>query len=299
MRIANLDGRTVLSLGNDRWFDVYSASDGVFGPDPADILNRWEEFVEWAAAAAPGREVPIDPAGLGAPSPAPKQIFAVGLNYRDHAAESGFEAPESLPPVFPKFLSSLTGPNTTVVLPEGGKTDWEAELAVVIGREAHNVAADEAWSHVAGVMIAQDISERVLQLSGPAPQFGLGKSFPGFTPTGPWLVTPDELADPDNLGIECWLDGEQVQNARTSQLIFPVAGLIAGLSRIVTLFPGDIVLTGTPAGVGLGRDPQRWIRPGQTLVTRIEGLGELRQDFTDAAAAGHTLGATVAATSQN
>lgn len=283
MRIANLAGRAVVRRASDHWVDVHHASDGAFGPGPAAVLDRWEEFVAWAAGAdldAAGA-VDVDVAAFEAPSPAPRQIFAAGLNYREHAAESGFDIPVGLPPIFTKFASCLSGPVTQVSLPPGGHTDWEVEVAVIIGRTAHDVDPADAWQYVAGLTASQDLSERITQLQGPAPQFGLGKSFPGFLPMGPWLVTPDEFVDPDDIGIEARLDGEVVQQGRTSQMIFPVPHLVAGLSRVVTLFPGDVILTGTPAGVGLGRDPQRFIRPGEELVTWVEGIGELRQVFVD------------------
>jgi 2-keto-4-pentenoate hydratase/2-oxohepta-3-ene-1,7-dioic acid hydratase in catechol pathway len=226
--------------------------------------------------------VVADRAFLGSPSPTPRQVFAIGLNYSDHAKESGFAQPENLPPVFTKFQTCITGPDTIVVIPEGGNVDWEVELVAVIGKEAKNVSAAEAWDYVAGLTIGQDISERVSQLRGPAPQFGLGKSFPGFGPVGPWLVTVDEFANPDDLELGCSLDGEEVQKGRTSELIFSVPALIQGLSATATLLPGDIIFTGTPAGVGLGRSPQRFIQPGETLVSRVEGIGEMTQTFVSA-----------------
>lgn len=289
MKLANLDGRAVLITTDDtdgtdgpRAVDVHKASDGRFGPDPAGLFADWAAFSDWARSArtdASEDAVGFDAAGLGAPSPAPRQIFAIGLNYTAHAAESGFEPPTGLPPVFPKFVSSLTGPVTEVTLPEGGNTDWEVEVVAVIGRTTSNVAEEDAWDHIAGLTVGQDISERVTQLRGPAPQFGLGKSFPGFSPTGPWLVTADELSDPDDLELRCDLDGENVQLGRTSNLIVPIPRLVAELSKIVTLYPGDLIFTGTPEGVGLGRDPQRFVEAGQTLVSAVEGIGELRQSF--------------------
>jgi len=285
MKLANLDGRAALITPAGRAVDVHKASDGRFGPEPAGLYADWAAFAGWAASAwlDESDAVDLDPADLGAPSPEPRQILAIGLNYTAHASESGFDAPSGLPPVFPKFVSSLTGPVTEVVLPEGGNTDWEVEVVAVIGRTASQVSEADAWDHVAGVTAGQDLSERVTQLSGPAPQFGLGKSFPGFTPTGPWLVTPDELPDRDDLGLRCELDGETVQDGRTSNLIVPVARLVAELSRVITLYPGDLVFTGTPAGVGLGRDPQRFVAAGQTLVSTVEGVGELRQTFVASA----------------
>lgn len=283
MRIANHNNRALLLTSDEAGIDIHTASEGRFGPDLSPIYNNWEAFTVWAqSVSGSGADITIDRSRLGSPSPAPRQIFAIGLNYSAHAKESGFEEPEQLPPVFTKFVSALTGPDTTVVLPEDGKTDWEVELVAIIGKEASNVSAKDAWNHVAGLSIGQDISERVSQLRGPAPQFGLGKSFPGFAPVGPWLVTPDEFSNRDDLELGCSLDGEELQKGRTCELIFSIPALIQGLSQTVTLLPGDIIFTGTPSGVGVGRTPQRFIQPGQTLVSRIEGIGEITQTFVAA-----------------
>ncbi|MFC8228862.1 fumarylacetoacetate hydrolase family protein [Streptomyces sp. NPDC057287] len=278
MRIANLSGRLALIV-DGRAVDVEQASDGLFPADPQDVYERWEEFCGWAAGADLPAGAAFDPAGLGSPAPAPRQTLAIGLNYRDHAAESGFAVPQGLPPVFTKFVTSISGPVTEVKLPVEGHTDWEVELVAVIGRRAEGVSEAEAWSHVAGLAVGQDISERVVQLAGPAPQFSLGKSFPGFAPIGPWLVTPDEFADPDDLELRCAINGEEVQKGRTRDLIHSVPALIAGLSAVLPLLPGDVIFTGTPAGVGVGRDPQRFLAPGDVLESAIEGIGALRQTF--------------------
>ncbi|MFJ6730129.1 fumarylacetoacetate hydrolase family protein [Streptomyces sp. NPDC091281] len=279
MRTAHLSGRLVLVTDEGLAVDVEQASDGRFGPDPQDVYEVWSAFRGWQATAVlpPGR--PFSPEELGAPAPRPRQVFAVGLNYRAHADESGYEVPSTLPPVFPKYVSSITGPVTEVDLPPDGRTDWEVELVAVIGRRAHHVAEDDAWLYVAGLTAGQDLSERETQLAGPAPQFGLGKSFPGFSPTGPVLVTPDTFADPDDLALGCTLNGEEMQKGRTGDLVFSVPALVARLSAVLPLLPGDVLFTGTPAGVGLGRTPQRWISPGDVLVSEVEGIGELRQTF--------------------
>ncbi|MFE5393058.1 fumarylacetoacetate hydrolase family protein [Streptomyces sp. NPDC056568] len=278
MRIANLSGRLVLLI-DGRAVDVEKASDGRFPADPQAVYEQWEEFRSWAGAADLPAGAPFEPAELGSPAPAPRQTLAIGLNYRDHAAESGFAAPEGLPPVFTKFVTSITGPVTEVRLPAGGHTDWEVELVAVIGRRAEGVREADAWSHVAGLAVGQDISERVAQLAGPAPQFSVGKSYPGFAPIGPWLVTPDEFDDPDDLELRCAVNGEEVQKGRTRDLIVSVPALIARLSAVLPLLPGDVIFTGTPAGVGLGRDPQRFLAAGDELVSGVEGIGELRQTF--------------------
>ncbi|GJF33927.1 fumarylacetoacetate hydrolase [Kitasatospora sp. NE20-6] len=278
MRIANLSGRLVL-VADGLAVDVERASTGRFSADPQAVYERWDEFRSWAAQADLPTGVAFDPADLGSPAPAPRQLLAIGLNYRDHAAESGFTAPDGLPPVFTKFATSITGPVSEVTLPHGGHTDWEVELVVVIGERAEHVSEAAAWGHVAGLAAGQDISERITQLAGPIPQFSLGKSYPGFAPIGPWLVTPDEFEDPDDLELRCTIDGEEVQKGRTRDLIFSVPALIAGLSAVTPLLPGDVIFTGTPAGVGLGRTPQRWLAAGEELVSTIEGIGELRQRF--------------------
>ncbi|PRY44671.1 fumarylacetoacetate hydrolase family protein [Umezawaea tangerina] len=285
MRIGNLDSRLVLVTDRGA-VDVATASGGEFGPDPQEVYVRWEAFVDWAAALDldSAAAVPFDPERLGAPVPRPGQLFAIGMNYRDHAAEAGFDLPES-PPVFTKFRGSITGPSGRVVLP-GETVDWEVELVVVIGRTASRVSAEDAWSHVAGITAGQDLSERTTQLAGPAPQFSLGKSFPGFTPMGPWLVTLDELVvaglDRDALDLGCSVNGESVQKGNTADLVFSVPELIARLSAVLPLEPGDVIFTGTPAGVGAARDPRWFLKPGDRLVSTIAGIGELDQQFVAA-----------------
>ncbi|ANS25910.1 fumarylacetoacetate hydrolase family protein [Rhodococcus opacus] len=286
MRIANIDDRAALVIGAEgaeRGVDLAHASRGRFGPDLPAVYQAWDDVTAWATdqdlSALADDSFPIDRSLLGAPSPAPRQVFAVGLNYHAHAAESGFESPTHVPPVFTKYSSSFTGPDTDVVVPAGGNVDWEIELVAVIGRDTTNIDEADAWSHVAGLTAGQDISERITQTRGPAPQFGLGKSFAGFSPQGPWLVTSDEFTDPDDLELGCTIDGEQVQKGRTRDLIFPVSKLIATLSRTVTLYPGDVIFTGTPAGVGVGRDPQRFLQAGEKLDSWIDGIGTLHQRF--------------------
>jgi 2,4-didehydro-3-deoxy-L-rhamnonate hydrolase len=278
MRIANVSGRLTLLTGDSHGIDVAGASDGRFGTDPQAIYDRWDEFTAWAGAADTTSPAAFRPEDLRSPAPLPRQILAIGLNYRSHAAESGFAIPDQ-PVVFTKFASCITGPRGDIVLPPGGHTDWEVELVAVIGRAARNVSEEDGWSHVAGLTVGQDLSERISQMAGPAPQFSMGKSFPGFGPIGPWLVTLDEFRDPDDLELGCAINGEEVQKGRTRDLIFSVPLLVASLSRTITLLPGDVIFTGTPAGVGMGRDPQRWLNPGDEMVTWIEGIGEMRHRF--------------------
>ncbi|MFJ4818101.1 fumarylacetoacetate hydrolase family protein [Streptomyces sp. NPDC088801] len=279
MRIINHGGRLGLEVAG-RWIDVEIASDGWFGSDPMAVYARWEEFLDWAREADFSDAEPVDEEQRLAPVPRPRQIFAVGLNYHEHAKASGLDLPEA-PFIFTKFPASVTGPNSRVELPTE-TVDFEIELVAVIGEGAHCVGVRDAWRHVAGLTVGQDLSERELQLSGPVPQFSLGKSYPGFSPIGPAVVSVDEFDDPDDIEISAILSGEEVQRARTSGMIFSVPRIVSYLSQILPLQPGDLVFTGTPAGVGWGRRPQRYIQPADELVSRAEGIGEMRHRFVSA-----------------
>jgi 2-keto-4-pentenoate hydratase/2-oxohepta-3-ene-1,7-dioic acid hydratase in catechol pathway len=274
VKLANVDGRAALVVEGGV-LDVATASDGRFGPDLDAVYERWDEVREWAATAA-GEVVPLDDTRLGAPSPSPRQVFAVGLNYKAHAAESGMELP-SMPAVFTKFPASLGGPFEPIVL-SGSMVDWEVELVAVVGRRADHVAEADGWAHVAGLCVGQDISDRAVQFAAGA-QFSLGKSYRSYGPTGPWLVTPDELAEPDDIALGCSIDGETVQDSRTSDLVFGIPRLIADLSAIVPLLPGDLIFTGTPAGVGVTRQPPRFLQAGEVLESWIEGIGTIRNQI--------------------
>ena len=206
-------------------------------------------------------------------------MFGIGLNYRDHAAESGLPVPAGEPPVFTKFPSCITGPHGDIELPPGGHVDWEVELVAVIGRRARQVPAGRGLEYVAGLRRRPGHLRTGAAASRPPPQFSMGKSLPGFGPVGPWLVTLDDLDDPGDLALGCAINGEPVQSSRTSELIFSVPALVANLSASVPLLPGDVIFTGTPAGVGLGRDPQRWLADGDVLTSHIEGIGEMRHRF--------------------
>jgi 2-keto-4-pentenoate hydratase/2-oxohepta-3-ene-1,7-dioic acid hydratase in catechol pathway len=198
----------------------------------------------------------------------------VGLNYRDHAAESHSEIP-SVPTIFSKFSNTVTAPGGPIVLPKNStKPDYEAELAFVVGRGGRHIAAENWWRHVAGYTIVNDVSARDFQRA--TSQWLMGKTFDTFAPMGPWITTADEIADPHGLNIRLTLNGELMQNSNTRELIFKIPELVAFLSSVVTLEPGDIVATGTPAGVGFARTPPRWLRPGDDARITIDGLGELR-----------------------
>jgi 2-keto-4-pentenoate hydratase/2-oxohepta-3-ene-1,7-dioic acid hydratase in catechol pathway len=212
---------------------------------------------------------------LGVPVAGVGKVMCIGLNYSDHAAESGM-APPPEPILFMKATSALCGPNDPIVLPKGAeKADWEVELGVVIGRAAKNVREEEALAHVAGYVVFNDVSERAFQLER-AGQWTKGKSCDTFGPVGPWLVTPDEVGDPQRLSMELTVNGEVMQKGSTATMIFSVAHIVSYLSRFMTLHPGDIIATGTPPGVGMGRKPPRYLKSGDVVETRIEGLGRQR-----------------------
>ena len=279
MRIANLAGRLVLLVGGGA-IDVATAGGGKLDSDPDAVFDQWDALLAWAAQADASAAEPYDRADLLAPVPHPRQVFAVALNYRPHAAEAGYTEPAE-PLVFTKFPSCLTGPQTTIGLPPGN-VDWELEMVAVIGRDAYQVPEENGWDPVVAVTVGQDLSERLVQLAGKPAQFSLGKSFPGFGPIGPALVSLDELPDRDDLELSCELSGETVQSDRTSNMIFSTARLVAHLSAICPRYPGDLIFTGTPAGVGNRRSPQRFITPDDELVSRIEHVGEMRHRFVDA-----------------
>ena len=285
MRVANVGKRAMLITGEQRGIDIAIASGGVFGADIQELYGRWDEFIGWAG------QLDTDDQGrgfnseeIGNPVPRPRQIFAIGLNYAEHADEAQVATPEE-PAVFTKFQTSLAGPFEEVHLPQGN-VDWEVELVVVVGRGGRFIPEERAWDHVAGVTVGQDLSERRLQMSGPIPQFSLAKSYPGFSPVGPAVVSPDELMDPNDLALGCRVNGEEMQKSRTSLMVFPVPKLIAKLSAVAELLPGDVIFTGTPAGVGAARTPARFLRPGDELISYVDGVGEICQTFVASAVNG-------------
>lgn len=276
MRLGNLNGRLVIIEG-DGVHDVEEASHGRFHSSPQVIFDRWSEFSAWGRSASLGSPAPYDQTLLGAPVPHPRQIFGVGLNYRGHAEEAGLPLPES-PLIFAKFPSSITGPYDPIEITVP-TVDFEVELVIVIGKAARRVSLAQSLDHIAGFTVGQDLSDRARQWEGQTPQFSVGKSRPGFSPIGPAVVTLDEFENASRLEISCALDGEVLQHAWTDDLIFGIPQLIESISAVVDLLPGDLVFTGTPAGVGAAREPARFLQPGEALESRIEGIGSLRNQL--------------------
>lgn len=267
-RLANLDGLAALVDPDDGLHPLgISALEALADEDALHSrsagLDPTSPTISLEVAAESGR--------LGAPVPTPRSVFAVGLNYRTHAAESGMDLPKT-PLVFTKFPSCIVGPRHDVVL-DAALGDYEVELVVVIGRGGRHIPAHEAWGRVAGLTVGQDISDRALQFAAQPPHFDLGKSRDTYGPTGPVVVSIDSFADPDDLGLSCWVNGEQRQHDRTSNLIFGVPHLIEYLSSILTLSTGDLIFTGTPDGVGAAS--QRFLAPGDVITSEIEGIGTI------------------------
>jgi 2-keto-4-pentenoate hydratase/2-oxohepta-3-ene-1,7-dioic acid hydratase in catechol pathway len=274
MRLLNYRGRAAVLVGPGEGVDVEAA----FGADLGSIYERWSEFCSWASGIGDYPRFSIEEAEVGPPVPAPRQVFAVGLNYQDHAEEGGLGVPDK-PMIFTKFPASVTGPFADIELPSDA-VDFEAELVVVMGRRAYRIPEAQAWNYVAGLTGGQDLSDRRLQLSGAPPQqFSLAKSFSGFAPIGPYLVTPDELDDHNDIALGCRLNGQPMQGDRTKNMIFSVAELVAYLSTVLPLLPGDLIFTGTPSGIGWTRDPQVTLSAGDELVTDFEGIGSMRNHF--------------------
>lgn len=262
----------------------FSASDGVVRPGALlpnnTVVDLGVEYRDSLSAIASGLSVapdgpqlPIESVRIHAPITNPPRIFAIGLNYRDHAKESGMELPTT-PVVFFKLTTSIVGPGESIILPKNStQPDWEAEFAFVIGKGGYRIPADAWREHVYGYTIINDVSARDVQFA--SSQWSMSKSFPTFCPLGPAIVTADEIADPHQLAIGLSIDGEQLQNSNTRELVFKIPDLIEHLSSITPLLPGDIISTGTPPGVGLGRTPRRWLKPGETVTVYVEGLGSL------------------------
>lgn len=270
-RFANVAGRSSLVDDAGDYYDLERMTGGDVTADPVEALSNLD-----ALSAAQARLDDMTPFGTltGAdirPPVTPQNVFAIGLNYADHVAEAKMDLPKT-PLVFTKFPSCIVGPNSDIEL-RSEHADYEVELVVVIGREGRDISVADAWSHVLGLSAGQDISDRVLQFAAKPPHFDLAKSRDTYGPLGPTLVSPDMFDDPTDLGIRCAINGELRQDSRTSNLVFSIADLIAYLSSIMTLSPGDIIFTGTPAGVG--GSAGKFLQPGDVITSEVEGIGSL------------------------
>lgn len=280
MRLANLGGRAVIVVDGHA-VDVEQASDGRLGSDPMLLsdLAHHDTLRSIAAAADPAAWPVLDEALLSAPVPRPPKGYGVGLNYTQHAIESGRDLPTE-PHLFAKTENCVCGPFDEIVIPSGlTEIDYETELVIVFGRTCKAATRENAWSFLAGVTCGQDISDRGEQFRPPLKQFTIAKSYDTFGPIGPYLVTADELADPDSLHLTGTVSGEVMQEANTDDLIFDVPALVVWLSRYITFQPGDLVWTGTPGGVGEARG--RFLRAGDVVETTIEGIGTMRNPVVE------------------
>lgn len=271
-RLANVDGRAALA-DETHYYDLENLSGGKLPSDPMAALAQPEALSELDAGlgkAKPSGE--LANAKLGAPVPRPINSFGIGLNYQDHAAESDMELPER-PLVFAKFPACIVGPRDTVEL-RSDRVDYEGELVAVIGTPAKDIAPEQAWDHVAGLTVGQDISDRPAQFMAKPPHFDLGKSFDTFGPIGPVLVSTDSFEKPDDLLLQTFVNGDKRQEARTSSLIFDVPYLVSFLSHIMRLQTGDVIFTGTPEGVGFKN--AQWLADGDVITTTIEGIGSMQ-----------------------
>lgn len=260
------DGRRIDASGFGEDYNEH-----FFGGDGLERLAQW--------VLAEGERVPVIPADarLGPPLCRPSKIVCVGLNYRKHAAESGMALPAE-PVLFFKSTSAIVGPNDDVIIPKGSeKTDWEVELAIVIGKRARYVSHDDAYDHIAGYVLHNDYSERAFQLERGG-QWVKGKSCDTFAPLGPFIVTKDEIDDVHALGMWLTVNGQTKQKSSTADMVFDVPTLVSYISQFMTLLPGDVISTGTPEGVAGGHKPVRFLHPGDVVALGIDGLGESRQE---------------------
>ena len=270
-RLANVGGRSALVRG-DHYYDLEELADGALSPDPMAALTTPGPLAELASALG-GRQPTglLTEATLGPPVPRPRNSYGIGLNYRSHAEEASMEIPE-VPLVFTKFPSCITGPFDEVRL-RSDRCDYEGELVVVVGPGGADIDPADAWDHVVGLTVGQDVSDRPAQFMNKPPQMNLGKSFDTFGPVGPVVVSPDCFDDPDDLTLTTHVNGEARQDDRTSNMIFPVADLVAFLSRITTLATGDIIFTGTPDGTGAAQG--LFLADGDVITTTIDGIGTM------------------------
>jgi 2-keto-4-pentenoate hydratase/2-oxohepta-3-ene-1,7-dioic acid hydratase in catechol pathway len=275
------DGPRTAALGDGKIVDLNRADAGI-PPCMKTLLEQGPEGLRRAASAARrGEPVPLSQVKLLPPVPRPGKVICVGLNYVDHAREGGAPIPEE-PVIFCKFSTAVRADGDPIVLPRcSPEVDYEAELVVVIGRPGRRIPQEKALQHVAGYCCGNDVSARDWQLRKPGGQWLLGKSFDSFAPFGPALVTADEVPQPGALQIQMRLNGKTMQDSNTSQLIFPIEKLISYISGVCTLEPGDVIFTGTPAGVGCTRKPPVFLRPGDVLEVEIESLGVLRNPVAE------------------
>jgi 2-keto-4-pentenoate hydratase/2-oxohepta-3-ene-1,7-dioic acid hydratase in catechol pathway len=272
-RLANIDGRSAFQFtdenGHDEFVDVARLAGDETLSDPMVAVARFGELHDLYARAASAPKTSGTP---GVCVPNPSKVFGIGLNYLSHAAESNMELPPA-PLTFTKFPSCLAGPTADIEL-SGAMVDWEVEIVAVIGIGGRHIAAADAWKHVAGLTLGQDISDRQVQLTGKPPQFSLGKSFDTYGPIGPALVSIDAFPNPDDIALWCDVSGERVQESRTSNLIFSIPVLVEYLSSICTLVPGDVIFTGTPDGVGMARG--KFLAAGDVIDSGADVIGTLR-----------------------
>lgn len=279
MRLVTFDHQHTRRIGaikNNAIIDLHAA-DAAIPSAMRDFLCAGDDALTRAHVALEkgSHGIPISEVALRAPIYNPEKIVCIGLNYADHAAESNMPIPGE-PVVFSKFASSIIGPGDDIHAPAvSKKVDYEVELVVVMGKAGRHISEADALSHVAGYTVGHDVSARDYQLEKPAGQWMMGKTFDTFAPIGPWIVTSDEISDPHTLGIRCLLNGQTVQSSNTNQLIFKIERLIAYLSHVFTFSPGDLIFTGTPSGVGMGRKPPLWLRHGDRVICQIDGIGQI------------------------
>jgi len=271
-RFANVAGRAALVDAEDQWYDLERLTTGSVSADPMEAISDAAALHQAAEGLSTAEaDGPLAEATLGAPVPSPRNVFGIGLNYRPHAEESGMELPDT-PLVFGKFASCIVGPNADIEL-RSKTADWEVELVAVIGTAGRDIPAASAWDHVLGLTVGQDVSDRALQFAAKPPHFDLGKSRDGYGPMGPVLVSTDSFSDPTDLAISCEINDQPKQQDRTTSLIFSVAELIEYLSSAITLDVGDVIYTGTPAGVGAAS--RTYLNPGDVITSTVEGIGTM------------------------
>lgn len=241
--------------------------------DPMACIAKWDELRTAVRALEPAHGRAITITDLDCPVPTPRQMFAIGLNYRKHAEEMSSQIP-SQPLVFAKFQSSLNSPTGDIRI-ASDTTDYESEVIIVIGRGGRNIDRARAWEHIAGLCVGQDVSDRGLQYAGNPPQFSMGKSRQGFSPIGPWVTDMTDNPRRDTLLVQCSINGELRQNTEITDMIFPIDQIVAHLSSICELYPGDVVYTGSPFGVGHGMKPPKYLKPGDVIETSLEGVGTM------------------------